>query len=208
MAIEIRPASDADWPAIDRVRRESWFAAYTGILDADRIDRATAPGGHATARPPAYRSTLVATMPEGQAAGGAAVVEARLVIGYAAFGPERTVASAVIPTMTAPSGGGEPDGAAPPPGPLTAAGLAGETGELYAIYLTPAWWSAGVGRALTDAVLAALRATGYRRVVLWTLTANARARRFYEKAGFAPDGATNILVGLSEAPELRYARDI
>jgi RimJ/RimL family protein N-acetyltransferase len=64
----------------------------------------------------------------------------------------------------------------------------------------PAWWSAGLGRALTDAALAELRAVGYRRVVLWTLTGNARARRFYDKAGFAPDGATNIITGLRRCP--------
>ena len=30
--IEIRPASSADGPAISRVNRESWFAAYEGII--------------------------------------------------------------------------------------------------------------------------------------------------------------------------------
>ena len=57
-------------------------------------------------------------------------------------------------------------------------------------------------------MLAALRAAGYRRVVLWTLTGNARARRFYAKAGFAPDGATNILGALGGVEELRYASDL
>jgi RimJ/RimL family protein N-acetyltransferase len=59
-----------------------------------------------------------------------------------------------------------------------------------------------------DAALAALRSAGFRRAVLWTLTGNARARRFYEKAGFAPDGATNILTGLGGVEELRYASDL
>jgi predicted N-acetyltransferase YhbS len=65
-----------------------------------------------------------------------------------------------------------------------------------------------VGRALLNTALAALRLAGYRRVVLWTLTGNARARRFYDKAGFAPDGATNVLAGLGGVEELRYARDL
>jgi hypothetical protein len=95
-----------------------------------------------------------------------------------------------------------------PAGPLTAAGLAGETAEIYAIYLAPAAWSTGAGRALMDASLAALRAGGYQRVVLWVLTGNTRARRFYDKAGFAPDGATNILTGLGGVEELRYARPL
>ena len=56
---------------------------------------------------------------------------------------------------------------------------------------------------LTDAALDGLRTAGYRRVVLWTLTENARARRFYDKAGFAPDGAINVLAALGQAEELR-----
>jgi hypothetical protein len=57
-------------------------------------------------------------------------------------------------------------------------------------------------------VLAALGEAGYVRVVLWVLADNARARRFYDKAGFAPDGGTNILAGLGGVLEVRYVRDI
>jgi len=57
-------------------------------------------------------------------------------------------------------------------------------------------------------VLSALEAEGYQRAVLWVLTDNSRARRFYERGGFAPDGATNILAGLGGVEELRYARPI
>jgi ribosomal protein S18 acetylase RimI-like enzyme len=79
---------------------------------------------------------------------------------------------------------------------------------LYALYLLPAWWSAGVGRALMVSVLDALRGDRYRRVVLWVLADNARARRFYERAGFTVDGGTNILSGLGGVLEVRYARDV
>jgi hypothetical protein len=34
------------------------------------------------------------------------------------------------------------------------------------------------------------------------------SRRFYERAGFAQDGVTNILTGLGSVLELRYARDL
>jgi GNAT superfamily N-acetyltransferase len=223
VATEIRPAAADDAPAIGRVRRESWFAAYAGIIDAELIDHATAAWATGV-EPPPYRSTLVAVAPEERAAGGGAVASARAVVGYAAFGPERTVASAFPPGRIVDGGAGQPAGVPaggsvgsaggsaavglPPLGPITPAGLAGEAAEVYAIYLSPAWWSAGVGRALMDAALAELRAGGYRRVVLWTLTGNARARRFYDRAGFAPDGATNILSGLGGAEELRYVRDL
>lgn len=177
MVIDIRPRSAADSPGIARVRRESWLAAYTGIIDGAIIDRVTKAGGNAADAPP-NRRTLVAVGGEDPA-----------VIGYAIFGPERTVASAVPP----------------PVAPNTPAG---GTGELYALYVTPDWWSAGVGRALMDSVLAALREAGYASAVLWVLADNARARRFYDRAGFAPDGATNILAGLGGVLEFRYARDL
>jgi GNAT superfamily N-acetyltransferase len=140
------------------------------------------------------------TAPRGR--GGAAIADPRVIVGYASYGPERSVASA------ASVGSGGSAGSGAKPGALTPAGLAGETGELYTLYVAQAHWSTGVGRGLTDAALDGLRAAGYRRVVLWTLTENARARRFYDKAGFAPDGATNTLADLGNVEELRYARDL
>ena len=38
------------------------------------------------------------------------------------------------------------------------------------------------------------------------LEANARARRFYERAGFAPDGARHVLDDLDGVTEIRYRR--
>jgi ribosomal protein S18 acetylase RimI-like enzyme len=212
--IEIRPGSPADAPAIARVRRESWLAAYDGIIAAPVIDRVTATGG-TVASPPPYRCTLVAVAGDHPA-----------VVGYASFGPERTVASvswpqpspaagrpaqappvAPAPAPAAPSPAPAGGGPAPAADPLTPAGRAGEVGELYALYVTPVWWSAGAGRALMGSVLAALKAERYRRVVLWVLADNARARRFYDRAGFAPDGGTNMLTGLGGVLEVRYTRD-
>jgi GNAT superfamily N-acetyltransferase len=194
--IEIRPASAADEPAITEIRHETWLTAYAQIIDPAIIEQVTAPGQPANAAPRPDRTSLVAVAPPAQPPPAAA--EARMIVGYASYGPERSVASAA----SVGSGGGAK------PGSLTPAGLAGETGELYTLYVVPAHWSTGVGRALTDAALDGLRAAGYRRVVLWTLTDNARARRFYDKAGFAPDGATNILDGLGSVEELRYVRDL
>ena len=189
--IEIRLGSVADADAIAHVRRQSWFAAYEGIIAAPIVDRVTAVGSRATAPPP-YRRTLVAV-------GG----DHPAVVGYASFGPERTVPTA-FPAQPPPDNG-RPAPAAPA-GDLTPGGRAGHVGELYALYVTPAWWSTGTGRALMGSVLAALEAERYRRVVLWVLADNARARRFYERAGFAADGGTNILTGLGGVLELRYTR--
>ena len=193
--IEIRLGSAADADAIARVRRQSWFAAYEGIIATPVIDRATAPRALATASSP-YRRTMVAV-------GGACPA----VVGYASFGPERTVATAG-PPHPAPDGARTRAGPRTPASHLTPAGRAGHVGELYALYVTPAWWSTGTGRALMASALAALEAERYRRVVLWVLADNARARRFYERAGFAADGGTNILTGLGGVLELRYTRPL
>jgi ribosomal protein S18 acetylase RimI-like enzyme len=63
------------------------------------------------------------------------------------------------------------------------------TGEVALIYLLPEAAGKGVGRALFARAVEDLRERGYRRATLWVLESNARARRFYEAAGFAPDGA-------------------
>lgn len=73
--------------------------------------------------------------------------------------------------------------------------------ELYALYVIPEAWSTGLGRALMTVALDELD----RPVVLWVLRDNARARRFYEIAGFRPDGAekTADVLGFDLA-EVRY----
>lgn len=64
-----------------------------------------------------------------------------------------------------------------------------QVGEISAIYLAHGSWDMGYGRALMSAALQHLTRIGYTQATLWVLDANARARRFYEKAGFHPDGA-------------------
>jgi GNAT superfamily N-acetyltransferase len=95
---------------------------------------------------------------------------------------------------------------APWPHPLTTDGEDGSVAELYALYVRPAWWSTGTGRALMERVLARSSRAGYLSIALWVLRDNHRARRFYERAGFAPDGATNVLERVGGVTELRYRR--
>jgi GNAT superfamily N-acetyltransferase len=92
------------------------------------------------------------------------------------------------------------------PYPRTAAGAEGRVAELYALYVHPAWWSTGTGRALMDQVLAKVSGAGYQSITLWVLEENARARRFYERAGFAPDDARHVLDDLGGVTEIRYRR--
>ncbi|GIH59681.1 GNAT family N-acetyltransferase [Microbispora siamensis] len=61
--------------------------------------------------------------------------------------------------------------------------------EISAIYLPAEVWGAGVGRRLMAAALDSLAAAGYEQATLWVVDGNMRARRFYERGGWRPDGA-------------------
>ena len=77
--------------------------------------------------------------------------------------------------------------------------------EVYAIYVLPAAWRSGVGRALLDTAVAEWRSRHVRRIVLWVLEGNARARRFYEAMGWSPDGGRQeIDLGGVSPVEVRY----
>jgi GNAT superfamily N-acetyltransferase len=80
--------------------------------------------------------------------------------------------------------------------------------ELYAIHANPAYVGTGVGRALMIDALPALARLGD-RAVLWVLEANQRARRFYERGGWAPDGITRTeAIGGEPVAQLRYGRAV
>ncbi|HXW87518.1 MAG TPA: GNAT family N-acetyltransferase [Streptosporangiaceae bacterium] len=81
------------------------------------------------------------------------------------------------------------------------------TGEVMAIYVTPDAWSTGCGRELMSVALRRLAEAGYRQATLWVLDTNARARRFYERAGFEPDGGVQSDDrGAFQLREVRYRR--
>ena len=81
----------------------------------------------------------------------------------------------------------------------------GADGELYAIYALPEAWGSGAGPALMRAALCALGGEGFREAVLWVLEDNPRARRFYEREGWALDGTRREGEHLGVATaEVRY----
>lgn len=83
------------------------------------------------------------------------------------------------------------------------------TAELTTLYVLPDFWGKGYGRALMEAVLQKAKERGYASISLWVLESNVRARRFYEIAGFRPDGAvkTETWQGVV-LPEVRYVRKV
>jgi ribosomal protein S18 acetylase RimI-like enzyme len=84
------------------------------------------------------------------------------------------------------------------------AGSAG-VGEVAAIYVAPERWRARAGSALLQSAVGALRAAGFGEATLWVLRDNAPARAFYEREGWAADGASHTL-GSTEIVEVRYRR--
>lgn len=82
-------------------------------------------------------------------------------------------------------------------------------GEIEAIYLDPVQRGRGIGRALLEAASGWLAEVGYGEAILWVLTDNADARRFYERLGFAEDGAARMLdFDGTAVEEVRYRRGI
>jgi len=77
--------------------------------------------------------------------------------------------------------------------------------EIYAIYLDPGTWGHGVARDLIRTVLAAVG--DQTPVSLWVLADNARARHFYRRHGFSPDGVERLEpLGGADLLEVRYRR--
>ena len=65
-------------------------------------------------------------------------------------------------------------------------------GEIYALYVHPDHWRAGVGSALMTAALDTLRRQQFSRVALWVLANNDPAIRFYQAHGFQADGRDKL----------------
>jgi GNAT superfamily N-acetyltransferase len=81
--------------------------------------------------------------------------------------------------------------------------------EVYAIYVLPEAWRSGVGRALLAEAMAEWHSRRAERMVLWVLEDNARARRFYEAMGWAPDGGRqHIDLGGIAPAEIRYRIEV
>ena len=85
-------------------------------------------------------------------------------------------------------------------------GAAADSGEIWALYVNPPHWASGVGRQLWLRARERLSQRGFKRVTLWVLAANARAIRFYEAAGFAPEPETakDFTLGGRLVQELHY----
>ena len=90
-------------------------------------------------------------------------------------------------------------------GPAQDEDAAPGTGEVRALYLRPEVVGTGVGRILFAHAVTNLRERGFDPLTLWVLRENVRARRFYEAAGWRPDGAEKVEIRPdTELAEVRY----
>jgi GNAT superfamily N-acetyltransferase len=69
----------------------------------------------------------------------------------------------------------------------------GDTVYLWQLFVRPAWFGTGLAGELHDAFVAEARERGYRAGRLRTPAPHARARRFYERRGWAPAGPPDDL---------------
>jgi GNAT superfamily N-acetyltransferase len=88
-------------------------------------------------------------------------------------------------------------------GPCRDADLPG-AGEVLALYVDPARLATGLGRRLLEHALASLRERGLAVVALWVLDGNARAERFYARAGLAPGTREAKVVDGDLLPHTRW----
>ncbi|MGX1851880.1 N-acetyltransferase family protein [Streptomyces sp. NPDC055299] len=169
----------ADVDAVSAVRVRGWQHAYRGLMPQAYLDAMSVAADAGRRRAWFGRRTTEVSDLVAERDGE--------VIGWASVGPAR-----------------DPDiapGAEELPAPRPTAG------ELLALYVAPDLIGTGVGRALLAAGTADARAKGFDTLYLWVVRGNTLARRFYERAGFVPDGAEESHeVGGRSVPELRYRR--
>ena len=178
--VTVRTARTEDAEALATTHVRAWQVGYRGMMPQDYLDGIDLDERVAQWRGWVADGRFVRTR--------LAVAEvAGQVAGFAIHGAERV-----------------PDGAAAPAAPA-----APGTGQLHALNVHPDHWGAGVGSALIVHVHTALAQAGHQEAVLWVLPQNARARRFYARHGWAPDGAaqTETIQGVT-VEEVRYRRGL
>ncbi len=81
----------------------------------------------------------------------------------------------------------------------------GNWGEIISIYLLPEYMGKGYGKLLLKTGVSELKKLGYEDIFLWVLRENNRARRFYERFGFAEtEDYLETHIGGKALQEIRY----
>jgi ribosomal protein S18 acetylase RimI-like enzyme len=188
--VRIRRARPDDALAIATVYVRSWKGAYPGLIPQSYLDalrhKDQVGGWKDTLDASAWPHTGVIVLLGPEAHHGA---EDGPITGFVSFSPARAEDDDV----------GQPGDAADD----------GSVGEILTFYLDPTVFGSGGADLLMSAALVALRGAHFDTAVLWVLGTNARARRFYERHGWRPDGTSKLHDwGAFVASDLRYVIDV
>lgn len=174
-------AREADIEAVSAIRVRGWQAAYAGIVPRSYLDAMTVEDDVA-------RRRRMFARPRPNSANLVAL-GADGPVGWVSCGPYRSAAPGTA------EGEGEGEGESE-----------GEA-EVYALYVAPELLGQGIGGDLLIQAHLWLKTSGFDTSTLWVLRDNRRARRFYERAGYRADGATQADVyDVVTLEELRYRR--
>lgn len=178
MSFHIRPAVPVDGPGIARVRVTTWRKAYQGIIDQNYLDRFDID-----------------------------VEGIRWCEYLGRIDASRCVFVAELDQDSEPGlgiGGLRPKIAGYCMAGPNRDSDAEYSGELYAIYVLPAYHGQGIGRALFNAASAWLAEKGHAGMILFVLRDNDPSRRFYEAMGGTPIREQMIEIGDQLLPEVGY----
>ncbi|GAA1611951.1 GNAT family N-acetyltransferase [Actinoplanes couchii] len=176
----VRPALPADAAELAEIHVRTWQAAYAGLIPQDYLNSL-----EPAQREPGWRRWLSELRPP------------HAILVWAPSDPAGTAspAGSGLAGFITVAASRDPEPAA--------RGI----GEVYAIYVRDAHWGSGAGRELMAAGLRSLAASGFTEATLWVLASNVRARRFYEAAGWVPDGAAKVDSSRGfPLEEIRYRR--
>ncbi len=76
--------------------------------------------------------------------------------------------------------------------------------EIWRVYILPKFWGSAISKELIQWGINEIHNTGMKKIELWVLEENMRARKFYEKMGFKNDNVYEIIDSGKELKELRY----
>jgi GNAT superfamily N-acetyltransferase len=164
----VRPAAVDDVDEIVRIQATTWEAAYAELLPPAALEQL---------RTPQARQAWSTAVQAGPGFHVLLATEGEWTVGFCAATPAQT-----------------PEGHTPAP----AAGERPEIGpehwaEIGALLVEPRWGRRGHGGRLLATAAHALRQAGALYGLAWVLEADEATRRFYQRAGWEPDGAVRVL---------------
>jgi ribosomal protein S18 acetylase RimI-like enzyme len=179
VAVTLRDARRGDELAVAEVHVRSWQEAYRGLMPAeflDALDPRDRAGRYAFEGGAGAPTTVVAVAPvDGRGGAGDGDDPSLTNCGEVRSGSSPSPGEPVLGFVTF--------------GPSRDQDAVG-MGEIYALYVDPGRYEAGLGRMLMAHARERLKEQGFGAAVLWVLVGNERAARFYEREGWTADGAT------------------